>query len=516
MPRFLRENEPPPTNCRYICGSQRHIKTQGGNYAMADGQLSQTINRISEELSLDECRRLLYLCGDLGPHCCVEDVRRMLKSKMNSREVDQMLLLELMLRMRRFDILKKVLKTNRQEAEGMLGKGHTVSEYRVLMADVSEDMGKEDLNSLVFLLSGKVPRGQLEKATCFLDVVVELEMLDKVSCDKVDIIYECLRNVRRLDLAKKVQQYQVRAAGEMPQSNYTVKRSTEKQQCLRKIPSYALFPPRAPPSSSATYHWPPKPHAPENIKFAVPETGRKYCQDPVEAYRMQAEPRGVCVIIDCVGSDGDMLEQTFRQLHFRVILYKWLSVGDTLSVLREISRAREHRGADAFVCCVLSRATATDLLATEPQGPGLRFDTIRQLFNTEACPWLAGKPKLFFVQSYSLPVSHGCSGFSDEDLETDMEADELTDAYSLETVPTDADVVWSLCRTDAQQLEDSRHRSVYMETVSTTLLKGQRRGMHLVDIHTEVNRIIYDHNQKHRGETYHISLRHTLRKNLFM
>ncbi|KAJ8255675.1 hypothetical protein COCON_G00195390 [Conger conger] len=479
---------------------------------MAAGQLSQAINQISEELSLDECRRLLYLCGDLHPHWSVEDVRGMFRLKMNCQEVDQMFLLELMLRLRRFDILRKVLRTNRQEAEAMLGRGHVVSEYRVLMSDISQNMGKKDLSSVIFLLSGKVPRGQLEKATSFLDVVVELEMLDKVSSDKVDLIYECLRTVRRLDLAKKVQLYQMRDGGEMPQLSYTVKRSVEKQQCLRKIPCYALFPPQPPTSSSATCHWSPKPQAPGNITFAVPETGRQFCQAPVEAYRMRAEPRGVCLIIDCVGSDGDMLEQTFRQLHFRVILHKWLSVGETLSVLREVSRSGEHRGADAFVCCVLSRATPTGLLATGCQGPGLSFDAVRQLFTTEACPWLAGKPKLFFIQSYGLPGPHGCSRFSDEDLETDQPAE----ALCAETVPEDADVVWSLCRTDAQQLENSTHRSVYVQSLSSALLKGQSRGMHLVDIHTEVNRVMYDHNQKHQRETYHISLRHTLRKNLFI
>ncbi|KAJ8392635.1 hypothetical protein AAFF_G00073090 [Aldrovandia affinis] len=464
---------------------------------MADGQLSQTINLIAEELSTDECKTLRYLCGNLAPHCCVEDVRGMLKSKINCGEVDRMFLLELMLRMRRFDILKKVLRTNKQEAERMLGKGYAVSEYRVLMADVSEDLGKEDLSSLIFLLSGKVPRGRLDKATIFLDVVVELEMLDQVSCEKVDLIYECLRNVHRMDLAKKVQLYQRKAAGETSKLNDVVQRPIEKQQCLQKVPSCVAL--SAPPASPTTWHRLPQPWAPENIQNAESETGRQYCQAPVEKYRMQAEPRGVCVIIDCVGSDGDMLEKTFRQLHFRVILHKWPSVDDTLSILREVSQAREHQGADAFVCCILSRATASDLLATESWGPGLQFDTVRHLFNSEACPWLTGKPKLFFIQSYSVPESRGCCGFRDEDLETDGP----TNAYHMETIPTDADVVWSLCRTDARQLESSGHQSVYMQAVSAALLKGQKRGMHLVDIHTEVNRVMYDHNQKHLEDTYH-------------
>ncbi|KAG9349261.1 hypothetical protein JZ751_027704 [Albula glossodonta] len=207
-----------------------------------------------------------------------------------------------------------------------------------------------------------------------------------------------------------------------------------------------------------------------------------------------------------------MLQHTFRRLHFMVILYKWLSVGDTLTILREMSRSGMHQKADAFICCILSRATHKDLLATESQGPGIHFDTIRQLFTSETCPLLAGKPKLFFIQSYSVPESNGCQGFRDEDLETDGP----TVRHRMETVPTDADVFWSLCRTEARQLENSKHQSVYMQYLNAALLKGQKRRMHLVDILTELNGVIYDHNQKHPQEMYHVSLRHTLRKNLFI
>ncbi|KAG9349262.1 hypothetical protein JZ751_027705 [Albula glossodonta] len=148
--------------------------TRVDNYVMADGKLTQTIGQIAEQLSTNESRTLLYLCGDLGPHSCVDDVRGMLTSKVDSGEVDRIFLLELMLRMRRFDILKKVLRTNKEEAERMMGMGCAVSEYS------------------------------------FLDVIVELEIQDEVSQDKVDLIYECLRYVRRVDLAKKVKIYQTK------------------------------------------------------------------------------------------------------------------------------------------------------------------------------------------------------------------------------------------------------------------------------------------------------------------
>ena len=43
-----------------------------------------------------------------------------------------------------------------------------------------------------------------------------------------------------------------------------------------------------------------------------------------------------------------------------------------------------------------------------------------------------------------------------------------------------------------------------------------RRRTHLVDVHTEINGMIFDHNRKSPGAIYHINLRHTLRKNLYL
>lgn len=227
---------------------------------------------------------------------------------------------------------------------------------------------------------------------------------------------------------------------------------------------------------------------------------------------MLADPRGTCVIIDCVGSDGDMLEETFSQLHFRVVLCKWPCVEEVRSTLMEVSRRGDLQGDDAFVCCIVSRATSTHLLATELEGPGLCFDAVRRLFSTEACLGLAGKPKLFFIQSYSVAGLQSQRGHGDEDLETDWPVT----ACAAESVPTDADVFWSLCRTSEWQLQHSGHQSVYLRALSAALLKGQRRKLNLLDVHTEVNAIIYERHQSNPGEAYSISLQHTLRKTLFI
>ena len=168
-----------------------------------------------------------------------------------------------------------------------------------------------------------------------------------------------------------------------------------------------------------------------------------------------------------------MLEHTFKSLNFKVVLHKLLDVDDMLSVLRAIFRQRENHNVSAFVCCIISRGTDTDLLATESNLFGLRLDSVRRLFNAEACPVLAGKPKLFFIQRYSVPELHSCSTATHRD--TDLETDGRDWMSREEVVPTDADVLWSHCWTDEFLLAQGDHHSVYLQALTGALQRGQRR-----------------------------------------
>ncbi|KAM3861937.1 CASP8 and FADD-like apoptosis regulator [Diretmus argenteus] len=392
--------------------------------------LLHVMNEMAGSLTSDECRRLSYLCGSPDSDSSVAGVKELLRTQLMRRQTGDLFLVELMFVLRRFDILRKVLGTSRDEAERSLAQRHVLSRYSTL------------------------PREKMDQATTFLDVLVELEKLDKVSSESVDFVEQCLRSIGRVDLARKVHVYQ-------------------------------------------------RP-APQN--FPLPS--------PLDEYKLHTDPRGICVIIDCVGNDGEMLERTFKSLRFKVTLKRWLGVDGTVSALRDIFRHRENHVAGAFVCCIISRGTATDLLATDSGRTGLHLDTLRHLFSAEACPALAGKPKLFFIQRYAVPEPQACvrAAHRDEDLETDG-----ADSPSRwELVPTDADVFWSHCWTDECQLEQGHHRSVYLQALTNALHKGQRRKIHLVDLHTEVNGAIYEHNKRNPGEIYHIDLKHTLRKNLYL
>ncbi|KAJ8255300.1 hypothetical protein GJAV_G00203320 [Gymnothorax javanicus] len=477
--------------------------------------LSTSFGQFSQELTSDECKRLFYLCGKLDTDKNEDDVRAMLENVMSRSDANDRFLSELLFRIKRIDILNRVLQTSKKDVETILENGCHVSEYRVLMTDLSDALCKEDLRSLVFLLSGTLSRGRLEKSTSFLDIVADLEKLGKVSGENVCLIERCLRDIRRIDLAKRVQQYQTRreaSKGQTSRAGISAYRPIGRQQGPKnvssEVPSFSAGHPKV-------WRLMPKHQAQENaVQLSVPETGWCNGQSSMEVYRMRAESRGFCVIIDCVGSDGDMLEQAFSRLNFRVMLYKWLSVEEVRLTLMELSQNRDLQGDDAFVCCIVSRASSSHLLATEVGGPGLSFDTVRRLFSAELCHGLIGKPKLFFIQSYSIPrpQPHPCTG--DEDLETDGPAV----ACAVETIPVDADVLWSLCRMGEWQLQVSGHKSIYLQTLCAALLNGQSRKLNLLDVLTEVNAVIYEHNQNNPdpAEVYSIGLQHTLRKTLLI
>ncbi|XP_028446974.1 CASP8 and FADD-like apoptosis regulator isoform X2 [Perca flavescens] len=433
---------------------------------MALSDQLQAINQTAEALSSCERRRLFYLCEILDTDNSEACTKEMLKSKVLCHERGNLFLTELMLQLRRFDILRKVYQTSRDEVEKTLKHNQVLPRFSTLS------------------------REQMEKAKSFLDVIIELEKLDIVSPERVDCIEKCLRNIGRVDLAKKVTAYKMSAVtseGHLSQQQrYTA-------HCPVPTPSSSLQQTRlAQPLHIAT----------ENIPLPVDR--EQNCQSQLDCYKFNTNPRGVCVIIDCVGNDGDMLEHTFKNLHFNVVLRKWLSADETILALKGILRQRENLEGDGFVCCIISRGTENNLLGTDSYAASLRLDFVRRLFTADACPMLAGKPKLFFIQRYNVP--------GDEDLETDG-----CDARSrCDIIPTDADVFWSHCWTDGRQLEQGHHRSIYLKALTDALHKGQTRKTHLVDAHTEVNGAIFEHNKRNPGAHYNLDLKHTLRKNLYL
>lgn len=98
--------------------------------AMALPDQLQAINQITEALGSDERRRLLYLCGALEPDDSVASTRETLIRKVLHGESGHLLLRELMVQLRRFDILRQVYKSSREDVERIRAHTELVPKFR--------------------------------------------------------------------------------------------------------------------------------------------------------------------------------------------------------------------------------------------------------------------------------------------------------------------------------------------------------------------------------------------------
>lgn len=90
---------------------------------------------------------------------------------------------------------------------------HLVSDYRVLMVEIGENLDEKDVSALIFLMRDYTGRGKVSKDKSFLDLVVDLEKLNLIAPDQLDLLEECLKNIHRIDLKTKIQKYKQSSQG---------------------------------------------------------------------------------------------------------------------------------------------------------------------------------------------------------------------------------------------------------------------------------------------------------------
>jgi len=130
------------------------------------------------------------------------------------------------------------------------------------------------------------------------------------------------------------------------------------------------------------------------------------------AYKMDSNPRGICLIINMAtfekghqhltprrGADNDkrVLTELFQdRLHFKVQVHNDLDM-ETLEKLLLTASIIDHSKYDAFACCFLTHGKL-GVLYTSDAKP-IRILDVTDYFNDKNCPTLRGKPKLFFIQA---------------------------------------------------------------------------------------------------------------------
>ncbi|XP_058520801.1 CASP8 and FADD-like apoptosis regulator isoform X2 [Ochotona princeps] len=470
---------------------------------------AQVIHQVEEALDEDEKETLFFLCRDVTADVVAPNVRDLLDvlSKQGKLSVGD--LAELLYRVKRFDLLQQILKMDKAAVEAHLFRHpHLVSDYRVLMTEIDENLIKSDVSSLIFLMRDYIGRGKITKDKSFLDLVIEMEKLKLVAPDQLDLLEKCLETIHRIDLKTKIQKYKQSAQG--VGANYTNGVHASLLNLTLKDPSCNLRLQNGRNKDQRLVEQLGIQRGP--VKTSVQESGASVPQHLTEErYRMRSKPLGICLIIDCIGTNIEGLHKTFTSLGFKVQPFLYLRESDIISELHKAAREPKHQDYDSFACVLVSRGSAQSVFGVDKIESGFPLHHIRRMFMGDLCPYLVGKPKLFFLQNYVV---------SESLLEVDGPAVKTSEPKMPQVGPStihcEADFFWSLCTADVSLLEQvPSSPSLYLQFLSQKL--GQERKRPLLDLHVELYSKVCDWNsQVPAKKKYHVLLQHTLRKQLIL
>ncbi|KAF6361232.1 CASP8 and FADD like apoptosis regulator [Rhinolophus ferrumequinum] len=430
---------------------------------------AKLINQVEEALDEDEKEMLLFMCRDIAADVTPLNARDLLDILSERGMLSVMDLAELLYRVRRFDLLKRILKMDKMAVEAhLLRHPHLISDYRVLMTEIGENLDKTDMSSLLFLMRDYTGRGKVAKDKSFLDLVMELEKLNLVAPDQLDLLEKYLKNIHRIDLKTKIQKYKQSAQG--AGTSYINALQASLPNLSLKDPSYNLRLQNGR-SKEQTVMVKQLNMQREPVKTSIQESGTFLPRHmPEERYRMQSKPLGICLIIDCIGNDAEVLRDTFTSLGYEVQCFLYLSMDSIIQILHRVAHTPQHQDYDSFVCVlnyIMSDSLLEDSNVLEVDGPAVN--------NVES---RARQPE-------------PC------------------------TVHREADFLWSLCKADVSLLEQSCSPSLYLQCLAQKL--GQERRRPLLELHIELHDSVYDWNSRvPLQERYHVWLQHTLRKKLIL
>ncbi|KAF6361231.1 CASP8 and FADD like apoptosis regulator [Rhinolophus ferrumequinum] len=476
---------------------------------------AKLINQVEEALDEDEKEMLLFMCRDIAADVTPLNARDLLDILSERGMLSVMDLAELLYRVRRFDLLKRILKMDKMAVEAhLLRHPHLISDYRVLMTEIGENLDKTDMSSLLFLMRDYTGRGKVAKDKSFLDLVMELEKLNLVAPDQLDLLEKYLKNIHRIDLKTKIQKYKQSAQG--AGTSYINALQASLPNLSLKDPSYNLRLQNGR-SKEQTVMVKQLNMQREPVKTSIQESGTFLPRHmPEERYRMQSKPLGICLIIDCIGNDAEVLRDTFTSLGYEVQCFLYLSMDSIIQILHRVAHTPQHQDYDSFVCVLVSRGGSQSVFGVDQTHSGFPLDQVRRMFMGDACPSLLGKPKLFFIQNYIMSDSL----LEDSNvLEVDGPAVNNVESRARQpepcTVHREADFLWSLCKADVSLLEQSCSPSLYLQCLAQKL--GQERRRPLLELHIELHDSVYDWNSRvPLQERYHVWLQHTLRKKLIL
>lgn len=457
-----------------------------------------TLSRIDEELESEEVAALCFLCRDVVNKKRLEGVKdaKDLFSRLEEKCLDNPFFLSQLLNtIRRADLLSLLETDSRQPVE--TDANPVLSDYRVMLYRVYDDMTDANLDKMKYLLSDKLGKRQTEACSTALDVFAEMEKTGLLSNKEVGTLLRVLRELNQ-QLALTVEDY--------------MKRMTQQPQTPLPSPHISMDHQRVNNNNSEPIQLSlPLPETRHRNVIQCPESDAEPNRestilDPDDYYPMTHIPRGLCVVINNevflnvnlknragTQQDEKKLREVFTLLGFTVEVHNNLTAQAMRDVLNKLGK-EDFLNHDALVVCVLSHGEKGCVYGTDEKEVSLQ--ELTQPFKSGAAPTLAGKPKLFFIQacqgndyqrgSFPCPLRP-----RQEEADRESRLEEDAGPVRGETVPWDADFLLGMATVpECKSFRNTFTGSIYIQELCTQLMKSARSSVNenINDVLTRVNR----------------------------
>ncbi|XP_006133700.1 caspase-8 isoform X1 [Pelodiscus sinensis] len=447
---------------------------------------------ISEALTTEDLVALKFLSLEYIPLRKQENIQDSealflaLEERGMMEKDDLSFLKELLFRINRIDVLTDKLHSSREEMERELqipGRAK-VSPFRYLLFQLSENITTDELKSWKFLLKKELPKCKMDNEITMIDVLIEMEKKGllaeenlktlKTICEKID--KSLLKKIEEYELVQSVEMYVVEGHGGQ--------RVSEGGDSL----------------------W--------VSQTARDSPGTQEEIQQTDMYKMNSQPRGICLILnnhdfskarsevpklqqmkDRNGTNADAaaLTKVFTKLHFEIKEHRDLTAAD-IRHITHMYRNKDHRAHDCFVCCILSHGDKGIVFGTD--GQEIPIQELTTSFTGTNCPSLAGKPKVFFIQACQGDTFQRGIHIETDSTETDYSV-EADARFQLECIPNEADFLLGMATMkDFVSYRSTTQGTWYIQSLCEHLEKSCPRGEDILSILTAVNQEVSRKNDR--------------------
>nr|XP_022325102.1 caspase-8-like [Crassostrea virginica] len=531
------------------------------------GDFRELLLDIDAHLDSKDLELLKFLCRDVVPFSVLEKCKRSLdiftnlEQRGKLKEGKSIYLQECFHYMKRKDLIRK-LGGDPQKLEDRIryeGPAHLFP-FRVLLFEIAEDCGKEELEKMKFYSKTTLhlPKKMTEKVKNCLDLFSALEKEELITNIQVRTLEQLITITEDEELMDYLYEYKNKNLVSSPTDEMNapleIKQDLGINHC-QDTPAVATQGQQQPAMnlpfqsertssprisySSLNSMTPPAQDAGESLlsrqQFPqTPQVTPEPSDDFINFYKMTSKPRGYCLIINNQKFHGEIkfverkgtdideekLKNVFgKHLHFKMDVTKDATSQQIKNICRDFSK-KDHSQFDCIAVCVLSHGTTGAVYGSDCKK--VNIQEITSCFTASRCPTLANKPKLFFFQACQglthqsgLQRNGGSTRVVNGGIQTDItpeppreEGEEVIDdvATPQSMIPDESDFLLGYATVPGYVSYRSRSAgSFYISILAEKLEKHAlgSRSQDLMSILTEVNNAVSElHYRDPQGVMY--------------